>query len=425
MPKEIAKADRYWPRRYTVVGLCFCSTFICYIDRVNISVAIIPMAEHFGWGDVEKGLILSSFFTGYIITQILGGWLSNRFGGKVVLGFAVLWWSLFTILTPMAAFLSMAMLIVIRVAMGMGEGVAFPATYNMFSRWIPADEKARSASFNLSGLSFGTIIALTVTPWIVTEFDWPAVFYLFGSVGFIWFFFWWRKVSNTPDEHPSISDGERRHIHSTVAISKLPAIPWGALLSRPQVWAIIVNHFCNNWALYVLLSWLPSYFSAAFGVQLKSVWIYVAPPWICQFLMGNVAGWSADALLKKGYSTTFVRKLMQIISLLGTALALLALTQVSSAPSAVLTLCVALGLGAFGFAGFASNHLDIAPRYADILFGLSNTAGTIPGIVGVVLTGWLVELTGSFTSAFIVTSGVCLFGLVVWLVFATGEKIIE
>lgn len=425
MPDRIAKADRYWPRRYTVVGLCFFGTFICYIDRVNISVAIIPMAEFFGWGDAQKGLILSSFFTGYIITQVLGGWLANRFGGKAVLGFALLWWSLFTILTPMAAFVSMAVLIVVRIAMGLGEGVAFPATYNVLSRWVPADEKARAASFNLSGLSLGTITALTVSPWIVTEFDWPLVFYSFGAVGFVWFYFWWRKVSDTPDNHPSISEAERRHIRSTVATSKSPSIPWALLLSRPQVWAIIVNHFCNNWALYVLITWLPSYFSDALGVPLKSVWIYIGPPWICQFLMGNVAGWCADALFKRGFSTTFVRKLMQAISLLGIAIALLILTQVSSANYAALILCIAMGLSAFAFAGFASNHLDIAPPYADILFGFSNTAATVPGIVGVALTGWLVETTGSYASAFVVTAGVCLFGLVVWLIFSTGERIIE
>jgi ACS family sodium-dependent inorganic phosphate cotransporter len=92
-----------WQRRHTVVLLCFLSTFICYIDRVNISVAIIPMAEEFGWSDTERGLVLSSFFAGYLVTQVLGGWLAQKLGGKVVLGFGVLWWSAFTIITPSSA----------------------------------------------------------------------------------------------------------------------------------------------------------------------------------------------------------------------------------------------------------------------------------------------------------------------------------
>ena len=93
----------YWPRRFTVVGLCFLSTFICYIDRVNISFAVIPMAREFGWDKTTQGIVLSSFFYGYLATQILGGWLADRFGGKAVLGIGVVWWSFFTLVTPPAA----------------------------------------------------------------------------------------------------------------------------------------------------------------------------------------------------------------------------------------------------------------------------------------------------------------------------------
>ncbi|TDJ35645.1 MAG: MFS transporter, partial [Gammaproteobacteria bacterium] len=92
-----------WQRRYTLVGLCFCATFVCYIDRVNISVAIIPMAEEFGWNLETQGTVLSFFFIGYLLTQVIGGRLADRFGGKVVLAVGVLLWSLFTVLTPPAA----------------------------------------------------------------------------------------------------------------------------------------------------------------------------------------------------------------------------------------------------------------------------------------------------------------------------------
>lgn len=121
--------SQYWPRRFILVGLCFLSTFVCYIDRVNMSVAIIPMAEEFKWDQTTKGIVLSSFFYGYLATQVLGGWLADRYGGKVVLGFGVLWWSVFTLLTPPAAAVSLAVLFIARVGMGFGEGVAFPAIH--------------------------------------------------------------------------------------------------------------------------------------------------------------------------------------------------------------------------------------------------------------------------------------------------------
>ena len=426
MPESINKSRRYWPRRYTVVGLCFCSTFVCYIDRVNISVAIIPMAAQFGWNEVDKGLILSSFFLGYMLTQVMGGWLGNRFGGKLVLGFGVLWWSIFTILTPLAAIASVPLLLAARVAMGMGEGVAFPAIYSLFSRWVPADEKARAVTFNLSGLAVGTITAISVTPWIATTLGWPVVFYLFGSVGFVWLYFWWRLVTSTPAKHPTISTAELEHIESSAETSEqAPEIPWRKLLTCAPVWAIIINHFCNNWGFYVLLTWLPSYFAGELGIELGTVWIYVAPPWITLFVMTNVSGWIGDSLFKYGLSTTAVRKFMQTVGMLGPALFLLFVSRADSAPQAVALLCCTLGLVSFAFAGFAPNHLDIAPRYAVILFGFSNTAGTLPGIIGVALTGWLIAVTGSYEAAFQVAAGVYVLGAVVWLQFATGERVFE
>jgi len=202
------------------------------------------------------------------------------------------------------------------------------------------------------------------------------------------------------------------------------AIPWRELLTQKPVWAIIIAHFCNNWGLYVLLSWLPSYFSSQLGISLKSVWIYVAPPWIAAFIMGNIVGVLADRLIYNGWTVTRTRRFMQAIGSAGPALALIALASVKDANTAVVLLTLSMALSAFSYAGFASNHLDIAPRHAGIIFGISNTAGTIPGIIGVALTGLLVESTGSYTSAFYLTAGMYVLGLLVWQLYSTGERIL-
>ena len=403
-----------------MVLLCFFATFICYIDRVNISVAIIPMAEEFGWSDTQRGLVLSSFFVGYLVTQVIGGSLAARFGGKIVLGFGVVWWSLFTLLTPLSALTSFPVLIATRILMGIGEGVAFPATYNLLGRWVPMRERSRAASFNLSGIPIGTLFAVTLTPIIAVSLGWPWVFYLFGAAGFIWFLFWWPLAGDRPEkpvdielQDPGESDGEEDH-----------RIPWRQILSKVPVWAIIISHFSNNWGLYVLLSWLPSYFSSQLGVNLREVWIYIAPPWIAMFVVGNLAGALGDRMVVAGRSVTFVRKLMQTIGSAAPALALVALVQTDDAVTAVILITIALGLGSFSFAGFASNHLDISPKHAGVIFGISNTAATIPGIVGVALTGWLVDQTGSYASAFYLTSGVYAVGLVTWLMFSTGKRVL-
>jgi ACS family sodium-dependent inorganic phosphate cotransporter len=415
---------RGWRRRHTVVLLCFFATLICYIDRVNISVAIIPMAEHFGWSDTERGLVLSSFFVGYLVTQVAGGSLAARFGGKAVLGFGVLWWSLFTLLTPLSAMASFPVLIATRILMGVGEGVAFPATYNLLGRWVPLKERSRAAAFNLSAISMGTLLAVATTPFIILAFGWQAVFYLFGATGFVWFLFWWPLAGDRPSRplDPDIISLAEESGSDQKREKK--AIPWRTILGKREVWAIIIAHFSNNWGLYVLLAWLPSYFSSQLGVNLREVWLYISLPWVAMFVVGNGAGWLADRMIDSGRSVTFVRKAMQIVGSGVPAIALLLLAGTQSALVAVTLLTLALGFGAFSFAGFASNHLDISPRHAGVIFGISNTAGTLPGIIGVALTGMLVDATGTYATAFYVTAGIYFAGLLVYLAFGTGRKII-
>jgi len=420
-------SDAGWQRRHTVVLLCFFSTFICYIDRVNISVAIIPMAKEFGWSDTERGIVLSSFFAGYLVTQVLGGWLAQKLGGKAVLGFGVLWWSVFTIITPLSAFTSFPVLIAARIAMGLGEGVAFPSVYHMFGRWVPARERSRAASFNLAAIPAGTLTAIIVTPFLAVKFGWPSVFYVFGAVGVVWFAFWWFLAVDEPSQDLRMGESEREMFRSETAkveSSGPEPVPWRKLMTLKPFWAIIVAHFCSNWGLYVLLSWLPSYFSSELGIGLRSVWIYVAPPWIASFVVGNIVGVLADRLIAKGWTVTRVRRSMQFIGFAAPAIGLIMLASVRDANTAVILLTLSLGLSSFTFAGFASNHLDIAPRHAGILFGISNTFATIPGIIGVALTGYLVDVTGTFASAFYLTAGMYVFGLIVWQLFSTGEKVI-
>jgi ACS family sodium-dependent inorganic phosphate cotransporter len=419
---------RALPVRFTLIALCFAASLICYIDRVNISVAAIAMKETFGWSDTTKGLVLSSFFVGYLLTQIVSGWLANRYGGKRLLGFAVTWWSLFTILTPMAAAASLPALFAARIALGLGESATYPAIYNLYSRWVPPIERSRAISIILSGIAMGTLIGLTLAGWIIARYGWPMVFYVFGAVGLVWALIWQFEVRDNPNTHPRVGAEERAllaPLQARLTRDAAPRVPWAALLSQRGVWALIVNHFCSNWALYTLIAWLPSYFHDAQHVTTVQAGLYAAAPWLSMFVMTNVAGWLADGWIKRGARPIVVRKSMQTVGLLGPAVFLFFSTNVGSAQGAVLLMCGALGCLAFTYSGFAANHHEIAPRYADVLLGISNTAGTLPGVMAVAITGWLVDVTGSYSAAFLLAAGVSLFGLAVWLLFATSDKLVD
>lgn len=420
---EGSEAVPRWQTRYTMVGLCAFATFVCYIDRVNISVAIIPMAEEFGWDQSTIGLIMSSFFVGYFMTQIVGGWLADRFGGKVVLGVGVLFWSAFTVMTPLAAYAGLGMMLLARVGMGLGEAVTFPAIYSLFSSWLPVTERTRAIGLNSSAIPLGTVFALVVTPIIVLSLGWEWVFYLFGAVGLVWFGLWYWLAGTDPQEHPRVTAHELSIIQSGEferSATQPPSIR--AMLRSRAVWAIVVSHFCANWGTYVLLSWLPLYFVEGLGVDFAAVGIVAMIPAAIAFMSLNAAGWVADKVISSGVDLLFVRKLMQAIGFGGGAVVFAVVGYFESVFWAIAFMSLGNFLGAFSLGGWGSNHMDIAPNHAGTLMGLSNTAGTIPGVIGVYVSGLILQWTGSWILVFQVAAAINVFGLVFYLMFAGTEK---
>jgi len=409
-----------------LVGLCFLAAFICYIDRVNISVAVLAMQEHFGWSTITKGWVLSSFFVGYLVFQVPGGWLANRFGGKRVLGAAVLWWSLCTMLTPAAALVALPLLVTTRIAMGLGEGAMFPGAYSLFRHWVPPFERSRAVALLLSGVPLGTLFALMTTGGLVTRYGWASPFYLFGAVGLIWVGVWFARIPAHPHTDKKMSEAECRLLqdHCTDSHERI-AVPWARLLSQPAVWALIFNHFCSNWGLYLLLAWLPSYFHEAQGLSITSAGLFSAGPWLTMFVVINLGAWMADRWVQRGADLTRVRKTMQVIGLLGSAAFFWCVQYATSAPMALSLMCGVMGSLALTWSGFGPNHMDIAPCYADVLMGITNTAGSLPGIIGVALTGWLVQTTGTYTAAFTLAAATQVLGAIVWVIFSTARPVVD
>ena len=412
-------------RRRWLVLLCFVAVFVCYADRTNISVAIIPMAHDLGWDKSVQGMVLSSFFVGYLLLQIVGGRLADRFGGKAVLTTGVLVWSLFTVLTPPAAMAGLWVLIAVRIGMGLGEAVTFPSIYALYSRWVPLGERARAVALANSGIPFGSIAALVLTPIIVVWLGWPWVFYLFGVLGLLWYLVWQPSVASTPQEHPHVGEEERALIERELGDSKPVALPLLTFLRLPAVWAIVICHFCNNWSLYVLMNWLPTYFTEGLGVDYAAVGWFTMIPSIASFFFLNVAGSVADRMIRSGMPVARVRRICQSIGFGGIATSLLVVGYVQDVWLAIAIMTVGNCIGAFVTGGFAVNHMDIAPKHAGTLMGITNTAGTIPGIIGVYVSGLILQATGSWILVFQVAAGVTLFGLVFFLAFARGEKLVD
>lgn len=414
------------PKRFVLVAMCFLATTLCYVDRVNISVAVIPMAEEFGWSATTKGYVLSSFFIGYLLAMTPGGWASNRFGGRAMLGWALLLWSLFTYLTPAAAGLSFGALIAARILMGAGEAVNFPAVVALYARWLPPGERTRAMTLNFAGIPAGTVLGLIISGALVEAYGWPAAFHVFGVVGLGFAALWFLVVRATPAVHPRIS-AEERALLAPIAQAHVdvPPVPWARLMREKAVWALIVNHFCTTWSLYLMLTWLPSYFRDVQKLDIASSGLFSAAPWMTAFVAGPLVGIAVDRLAARGVAMTRLRKWTQCIGMFGMAAGLVLTAQAGNADTALVLLCLTMAVYAFTGSGFGSNHLDIAPRYAAALYGVSNTFATIPGIVGVAATGWLLDVTGSYTATFAVAAGINVVGGIIWLAWSTARVVVD
>ena len=412
------------PQRHVVVALTFFACAIAYTDRVNIAVAAVAMKEQFGWSQTQKGLVLSSFFVGYLLFMFLAGIMATRLGGKRVLGWSVVAWSLFTLITPLAATLSIPSLIAARIGMGIGEAAMFPAAYEMFGRWVPPTERARAAARMLSGIPLGTLIGLVGSGWLVAHYGWPSAFYVFGAAGLVWAVGWFRRVQNDPATDPRVNESERALLAQVCApAAAADRLSYRKLLLRAPVAAIVTAHFAATWSLYVLMSWLPSYFRDVQGLSIANAGLFSAAPWLSMFVVGNLAASFADRLIKRGNSITAVRKIMQSVSLVISAALLLAMRDSQSPATALILLCTATAALGCTYSGFAPAVLEVAPKQSAVLYAFSNTFATIPGIVGVSVTGWLVDVTGTYSAAFALTAAVsCVAALAFGCLFDARER---
>ena len=413
------------PQRIQLIAYSTLAVIICYIDRVNISVAIIPMQEQFGWSDSQVGFIFSSFYIGYMLTMALGGYLSDKFGGKLVLGYGVVLWSIFTILTPLAAHNGFFALFIMRVLMGIGEGVTFPAWQSLYARWIPFKERTRAIAFTNSGISIGTIIGYIGTQMIIIALGWEWAFYIFGIVGLVWFIFWNRNVSSYPADHKKISLEELEYIRENAPSSE-PAkkIPLKDLLLNKPFLAIVAATFANNWSLFVFLSFLPKFIDNELGIDLESRFfvMLIIIPSIISVLALNAGGFIADKMIKNGIKVIKVRKIVNSVGFFGSASCLFLIPLFESISIIIILICITNLFTGAAAGGFGVNHADIGPNSTGTLVGVASTLGMIAGILGNAISGLVLEITNSWTLIFYIAASLIVMGGLIYLLYASDQK---
>ena len=412
-----------------LVFMTVLAVYICMIDRIAISIAIIPMAEDNGWSPTIQGAVMSAFFLGYVTLQIPAGYLSDRFGGKWVLGLGVLFWSLFTLLTPASAALGITMLLACRFLMGVAEAVTWPSIYSLYSRWVHPDRRASAVGLMNSGISGGSVIALICTPWLISVWSWQGAFYLYGLLGILWFGVWAPLARSRPTE-PTQWETESATAQAPVETAQsdsasgtqYPRLTVGRMLRSRAVWAIAIAHICINWSLYLVLSWFPTFVNRELGADLQLAGFLALAPTIVSLIMAPFAGRLFDRLVAQGRDRLKVRRAMQSLAFVGITAAMMAITLTDSLILSVTVITLSNALTAFSIGGFATNHLDIAPNQSGLLMGVTNTLAAVSSSASVFVSGWIQDLSGGWDAVFLTAAAVSVFGAVVYASLAGVER---
>ena len=415
-----------------LVFMTVLAVYICMIDRIAISIAIIPMAEDNGWSPTVQGAVMSAFFLGYVTLQIPAGYLSDRFGGKWVLGLGVLFWSLFTLLTPASAALGITVLLACRFLMGVAEAVTWPSIYSLYSRWVHPDRRASAVGLMNSGISGGSVIALICTPWLISVWSWQGAFYLYGLLGVIWFVVWAtlarsRPADKTDWDTPSAASataeaGSATDRNDASAQTVYPRLTVRGMLRSRAVWAIAIAHICINWSLYLVLSWFPTFVNRELGADLQLAGVLALAPTIVSLIMAPLAGRLFDRLVAGGRDRLKVRCTMQSLAFVGITAAMMGITLTDSLILSVTVITLSNALTAFSIGGFATNHLDIAPNQSGLLMGVTNTLAAVSSSASVFVSGWIQDLSGGWDAVFLTAAGVSVFGAIIYASLAGVER---
>ena len=415
-----------------LVFMTVLAVYICMIDRIAISIAIIPMAEDNGWSPTVQGAVMSAFFLGYVTLQIPAGYLSDRFGGKWVLGLGVLFWSLFTLLTPASAALGITVLLACRFLMGVAEAVTWPSIYSLYSRWVHPDRRASAVGLMNSGISGGSVIALICTPWLISVWSWQGAFYLYGLLGVIWFVVWAplarsRPADKTDWDTPNAASataeaGSATDRNDASAQKVYPRLTVRGMLCSRAVWAIAIAHICINWSLYLVLSWFPTFVNRELGADLQLAGFLALAPTIVSLIMAPLAGRLFDRLVARGRDRLKVRRTMQSLAFVGITAAMIAITLTDSLILSVTVITLSNALTAFSIGGFATNHLDIAPNQSGLLMGVTNTLAAVSSSASVFVSGWIQDLSGGWDAVFLTAAGVSVFGAIIYASLAGVER---
>ncbi|USP39476.1 MFS transporter [Acinetobacter sp. XS-4] len=404
--------------RYYILAMVFLVTSLNYGDRATLSMAAAPMSQELGLSTVTMGYIFSAFGWAYVIGQIPGGWLLDKFGARRVYFWSIILWSFFTILLGFVDILGsipliIASLFLLRFLVGLSESPAFPGNSQIVAAWFPTKERGTAAAIFNSAQYFATVIFAPFMGWLVAHVHWQSVFWIMGGLGIVIAFIW-LKVIYSPEKHPTINSNEFKYLQAGGAITsmgenqlkvadennKMNFKNIKKLLSSRMLLGIFIAQYCITCLTYFFLTWFPVYLVKERHMSILEAGFAAVLPALCGFIGGVLGGVISDKLIKMNKSLTFSRKFPIIFGML-LSTSIVVCNYVDSQTAILFFMSLAFfgkGFGALGWAVMS----DVAPKeMVGLSGGLFNTFGNTAGIVIPIVIGYIINSTGSFNGALV------------------------
>ncbi|XP_049873016.1 putative inorganic phosphate cotransporter [Pectinophora gossypiella] len=428
-------------RHIQAACMCVCVTSL-FMVRSSMGVAILAMTDRRGenenitvydWDKNTQGVILSSFFWGYVVMQVPAGVLSKRFGGKAILLAALLINTVISLLLPVFASLGgWQLTCAARVVTGLAQACTFPASHTLLGRWFPDHERVMLSGFVYSGSQLGTILGMPISGWLAgTTLGWPLVFYAMAAqllaVAALWHFL----TASTPGEHRFMTALEREYIEKGLNTSKNERrvrTPWRQILTARPLWGIVLAHIGCAYGFVLFFVDLPTFLEKGLNISMRSSAILSALPYIGMWAGGLFATSACERVYNKGLlSGLACRKIFNTIGAVGISVGLvgLAFTGPGHTTLAIVWLVAALTFSGFCAAGFMVNHLDLSPNFAGLLLSLTNFIANIVCVFVPILTSFLLQNDPTDLSrwriVFLVAAGMSVVTNVVYVMFGSAE----
>uniref|UniRef100_A0A8C9NPT7 Voltage-gated purine nucleotide uniporter SLC17A9 n=1 Tax=Serinus canaria TaxID=9135 RepID=A0A8C9NPT7_SERCA len=405
------------PESRVWTAMLLLGTCLLYCARVTVPICAVALSSYFDWDKKQFGVVLSSFFWGYCLTQIVGGHISDQIGGEKVLLLSASAWGFLTVLTPLLTHITSAHLVFMtssRFLMGLLQGVYFPSLASLLSQRVRESERAFTYSTVGTGSQFGTLLIGGAGSLLLDWYGWESVFYFSGLLTLLWVYCTCKYLLSEKELTIPMN-----YLTRGLSVPKQTKVPWKQLFRKAPIWAVIIAQLSTASTFFTLLSWLPTFFKETFPDS--KGWVFNVVPWLVAIPTSLFSGFLSDHLISQGYRTITIRKFMQVIGSGVSSIFALCLGQTSSFCKAIVFASASVGLQTFNHSGISVNVQDLAPSCAGLLFG-KDSLGSLC-VICVYLAGYLIETTGSWISVFNLVAAVNSIGLCTFLLFGEAQRV--